>query len=143
MSADEAEVRHANLGLYRAFEALDLGRMAAAWSEVEPVSCLHPGWAIAEGRAEVMRSWRTIFENTEHISFEVRDERVEVRGELAWVVCTEVIRAPGGDGEAVEGALRATNVFRKEGGVWKVVHHHASPFVSSPRPKSASRSVLH
>jgi ketosteroid isomerase-like protein len=56
------------------------------------------------------------------------DERIDQRGELAWVVCTERIRGQEGDG-----AVLATNVFRRErDGRWKLVHHHGSAFVPPP-----------
>ena len=147
MSVDEQEVRAANWAFYRAFESLDLDRMAEAWSREEPISCLHPGWPLAAGWDAVLSSWRTIFDNTESIAFSVEGERIDVRGELAWVVCTEVLlsRTLGG---AAEGALQATNVFRREAGTWKLAHHHASPFVPAPqamRPAAptAKKGMVH
>ena len=40
----------------------------------------------------------------------------------AFVTCVEVVES----GE-VTGRVLATNVFERQGGAWKLVHHHASP----------------
>ncbi|HZS39093.1 MAG TPA: nuclear transport factor 2 family protein [Polyangia bacterium] len=138
--ADDEEVRRANHEFYRAFEALAEDRMDAAWAHDGAVTCAHPGWPLAVGWSEVRESWRTIFANTADIRFTIEDERIDVRGELAWIVCTERIASGG-----AEGAVLATNVFRREAGAWKLVHHHGSPFaarVQRPAPPPPPK-VLH
>jgi ketosteroid isomerase-like protein len=125
---DEQAVRQANQEFYRAFESLELGRMESAWAHEGQVTCIHPGWPLAAGWSAVRDSWRTIFGNTERIRFEVTDEQVEVGDELAWVVCTEWLASRSAAG-ANRGAVLATNVFRRVDGAWRMVHHHASPFL--------------
>ena len=150
MGAERAAVRAANLAFYRAFEALDLAAMERLWARDESASCLHPGWPLCAGWDEVRASWATIFANTATMRFEIADERIDVRGELAWVVCVERIRSTGPAGEAMVGAVIATNVFRLDGDAWKLVHHHGSPHVArrthappTPRsPSSGGRGVL-
>ena len=144
MSVDEEAVRAANRAFYRAFESLDLTRMAEVWADHDPQSCIHPDGSLAAGREAVLGTWRTIFANTPQMSFEVQAERIEVSGDLAWVVCTEVLRASSSGG-APEGAVQATNVFRREAKGWKVVHHHASPFflAEPPSPPRAAKGFLH
>src|SRR4051812_3013597 len=115
-------VRAANQAFYRAFESLALEWMDAVWSHAGQVTCVHPGWALADGWPAVRDSWATIFGNTADIRFTVEDEHIDVRGDLAWVVCLERIRTGG-----ASGAILATNVFRREGGAWRLVHHHGSP----------------
>jgi len=142
MSAGELDqVRTAHTAFYRAFESLELARMDEAWDHEGQVTCAHPGWPLAEGWAAVRGSWETLFANTSEIRFEIADARIEVRGELAWVVCVERISS-GGAG----GAVLATNVLRRCGdGRWRMVHHHGSPF-SPPReprrPPPAGGKVL-
>ena len=39
-----------------------------------------------------------------------------------FVTCTEIV-----DATDTMGRIVATNVFEKQGGKWKIVHHHGSP----------------
>jgi ketosteroid isomerase-like protein len=137
-AAVHAAVLAANQAFYRAFEALDLPAMEAVWAHDGPCTCLHPGWPLCAGWDEVRSSWATIFSNTAAMRFEIADERVDVRDGMAWVVCVERIHSRAAAGEAMVGAVVATNVFREEGGAWKLVHHHGSPHVprrtQSPPP---------
>jgi ketosteroid isomerase-like protein len=93
---------------------------------------------MASGWDAVRRTWETIFRHTETIAFEVSDERIEVRGDLAWVVCVEKIRAGEGEGTVI-----ATNVLRRENDGWRMVHHHASaapqPRAPAPPPRPSSK----
>jgi ketosteroid isomerase-like protein len=57
-----------------------------------------------------------------------------VTPELAYIVGIERARAKvGGNEEITPYALRATNIFRRENGEWKLVHRHADP-ITAPRP---------
>jgi ketosteroid isomerase-like protein len=144
MSELEA-VQRANQSFYRAFETLDLAEMEAAWAHGGQVTCLHPGWPLCAGWTEVRDSWARIFANTPSIGFEILDERIDVAGDMAWVVCTERIRQRAGG--ALEGAVVATNVFRRVDGQWRMVHHHGSPEVArvqrpAPVARRPGRKVL-
>ncbi len=126
MSGHEKAVRLANQAFYRAFESLELSRMDEVWAHDGLVTCVHPGWPLAEGWAAVRQSWDTIFRNTHEIRFEVTEERIDVQGDLAWVVCVERVSS-GTD----RGAVLATNVLRRSrDGLWRLVHHHGSPYVA-------------
>ena len=88
---DRAAVREANERFYRAFESLDLAEMDQVWAHGDDVACVHPGWNRLHGWEEVRRSWAAIFQSTSEMRFTITDVRVEVRGDLAWVHCTENI----------------------------------------------------
>ena len=137
------EVIAANAGFYAAFEALDLGAMSLVWSERDPISCVHPGWALVAGRAAVLASWAGIFRGTERIKFSVRDPQVFVGAGVAWVVLIEEIQAQQGD-KVVHAYAHATNLFVLENGAWRLVHHHAAP-TSAPLPAEtgAPKRTLH
>jgi ketosteroid isomerase-like protein len=88
------------------------------------------------------RGWEQVSETQEHAASQVRDgEFVDseilakhVTAELAYVVQLERAEAKVGRGDdIVPIALRATMIFRPEGGTWKVVHRHADP-ITTPRP---------
>jgi ketosteroid isomerase-like protein len=115
------DVKKAHRALYRAFESLEIGRMEKAWAHEGTVSCIHPGWPIAEGWAAVRETWVVIFENTPEMKFRITDEKITIVGELAWVVCIERVRS----GE-MNGLVLATNVLRRGPDGWKLVHHHGS-----------------
>ena len=60
-------------------------------------------------------------------------------GDLAYTVAIERSEARlVGQDEPVPMALRVTHVFRKEVGIWKLVHRHADPLIE----KSAPATVL-
>ncbi len=120
MSPDERAVLGANDAFYAAFRAQDLVAMDILWSREATVLCVHPGWEPLEGRELVMRSWRAIFDNG---APEVRttDTRVTVLGPVACVVCIEEL-----SGES-SGTMAATNLFVREAGAWRMVHHHSGP----------------
>jgi ketosteroid isomerase-like protein len=123
VTPDERAVLLVNDAFYAAFRAQDLVAMDILWSRASPVLCVHPGWEPLEGRDVVLRSWRAIFDSGVP-DVQVRDARVAVLGDVACVVCLETVSE--GDGER-QGAMSATNLFVREEGGWRVVHHHAGP----------------
>jgi ketosteroid isomerase-like protein len=122
MSAGEREVLAANAAFYEAFAERDMEAMDALWSQRSDVACIHPGWEGISGRIAVMASWRSILEGPGAPSIACAQERAHVLGDVAFVVCVETI--PNGE-------LMATNVFVREAGRWRMVHHHAGPIAAS------------
>jgi ketosteroid isomerase-like protein len=123
-----AAVRRAHQAFYRAFETLRIEAMDDVWWHAGQVTCVHPGWPLADGWAEVRASWETIFKNSRDMKFDVTEERIDLRGDLAWVVCVERVSSAAG-----AGAVQATNVLRREGGEWRMAHHHGSTYVRPVR----------
>jgi ketosteroid isomerase-like protein len=131
MSAEETAVAAANLAFYRALEARELSAMDQVWSHTTSASCVHPGWHRLDGWDEIRRSWKNIFASARAWTVACEDVRIVVRGEFAWVACVEVM-SPFGDTSGESAArMQATNLFVKEEGDWKLLHHHAS---QSPDP---------
>ena len=128
--SDSEDVSKANQDFYRAFESLELVQMESVWAHEGQVVCVHPGWPVQEGWPAVRESWQVIFQHTDAIRFDVTDEKVELYGEVAWVMCVERIRSRA-TSRASEGAVLATNLFRKQAGKWRLVLHHGSPYVPS------------
>jgi ketosteroid isomerase-like protein len=117
MTATDA-VLAANLEFYRAFTTQDFAAMDAIWAKRAGVLCTHPGWLPLTGRSAVMESWRDILANPEAPHVACHDDTAFVYGDMAIVLCEEEL--PGGQ-------LAATNIFVKEDGAWRMVHHQASP----------------
>ena len=133
MAADRDAVLAANRAFYQAFESLDGERMAAVWLREARVTCTHPGWRRLLGFGAVLKSWEDIFSGTFGVRIEIRDEVAEVRGDTAWVTCTEVLETRLPDGVS-HGLVEATNVFERRDGRWWLVHHHGSPLARRDEP---------
>ena len=130
--SDRAELEDANARFYRAFEALDIAAMDQVWAHGEHVRCVHPGWPLLCGWGAVRESWQRIFEHTEEMRFTLSAVDVHVAGDAGWVTCTENILSEVADRVSVT-AILATNLFEREPGGWRLVHHHAS-HVMTPGP---------
>lgn len=127
---DHVQVLEVNANFYRAFESLDIQRMAAVWARGDHVRCVHPGWSLLSGWEAVKASWELIFANTKEIRFTLTDVRVQIRGPLAWVVLTENLLSQVQQ-DVTSTSILATNIYEKTNGVWKMVHHHSSHVFSS------------
>ena len=126
---EAAAVTAANDAFYRAFESLDIDDMTAVWARDEPVRCVHPGWGLLQGWTDVMASWERIFENAAMMHFVITGAEVSVEGDWAWVACTENLTQLL-DGQVVESRVQTTNIFRRRGDRWAMVHHHGSPIMT-------------
>jgi hypothetical protein len=111
---DEAELLAANERFYDAFARGDFVAMDALWSDRDTIACVHPGWSLLRGRDRVLASWRGILRSRNPV--QVRDVVVELCGDVGLILCTEVLP---------EADLVASNLFVREGGRWRMLHHHA------------------
>ena len=139
-AVSESEVLASNEAFYDAFNARDMDAMDRLWAKLAPVVCLHPGSTALHGRTQVIRSWQSILSSDGAPRVSVEGPRVVILGETAMVLCYERVTDPDTGTGAV---LAATNVFVREGGEWRLVHHHSSAIgriVSDerepPRPKT-------
>ncbi|HXQ51731.1 MAG TPA: nuclear transport factor 2 family protein [Stellaceae bacterium] len=123
MSENDA-VLAANLEFYRAFASCDYPAMNALWAKTVPVLCIHPGWPPFSGREAVLRSWRNILTSPEPTRVAIYDDQAFLYDNFALVTCEEELAA---------GNLVATNMFVKEAGQWRMIHHQASPLVGRPQ----------
>jgi len=123
---DADAVLEANDGFYRAFESLDIVKMAEAWLQAPDVKVVHPGWPLLSGWEPVMRSWERIFESASMMSFTIADAEATVEGDWAWVSCTENLMSVQ-NGQVSEGKVQATNIYKRVEGRWLLMHHHGSP----------------
>jgi len=113
-----AAVLFVNDAFYEAFRARDIETMEQLWARDAPVACIHPGWRALTTRHEVMGAWHDILTSEGVPDIACRGAQAFLTGETAYVICYEVI---GG------GVLVATNIYRKEQGSWRLIHHQAGP----------------
>ncbi len=126
------EILAANQRFYEAFAHADLGAMDDLWARAAPVSCVHPGWGALVERDEIMMSWRAILDGEAPNEIAYGAAEAYPGEDMAYVLCNETI------GEA---ELVATNVFIREDGEWKMVHHHAGPVLRRARVPERSDMV--
>lgn len=125
----ESEVLAANRAFYDAFARRDLAAMDALWSRRMPVACIHPGWSPLRGRDQVMASWRAILGGGGAPAIRCSGATAHLVGDgAAYVVCVESV--PGA-------RLVATNLFVREDGHWRLVHHQAAPVARAARDGGA------
>lgn len=125
---DIAAVGEANAAFYRAFELVDLDAMSDVWEHSERVTCVHPGWPVLRGWANVSASWMAIFSGGRPLQFILTNEAIEVEGATAWVTVDENILPGAGDGGS--GTVAAVNLFCRTSAGWRMVAHHGSPVAS-------------
>ena len=115
----------ANRSFYEAFGSLDIEKMEQVWETSGEVLCIHPSSDVIVGWPEIRQSWVNIFYNTTLMHFNITDAQVQVRGDCAWVSCHENISTVV-DARAGNFIVRATNIFVRANGEWKLVHHHGA-----------------
>ena len=136
--SDEQAVLAANEAFYRAFATRNVAAMEAVWAKHAAVACIHPGWGPLVERDKVIESWAEILGGPNSPRITCHGARAFLLGDTAFVICFE----------AVQGAfLIATNVFVKEDGDWRLVHHQAGPTNETPQeaapPPRPSKKTVH
>ena len=117
-SGDAAAVLAANRAFYDAFNAHDVEAMADLWSQRTEVTCIHPHRAVLIGRDDVLRSWRAIITNPDQPRIVFAADEARLVGDVGIVAGREVVAGI---------PIVATNVYVREDGVWRLIHHHGSP----------------
>jgi len=120
--AEDDDILETNAAYYRAFATADFAAMSRLWAH-DQVSCVHPGWPVLIGRAAVLKSWQDILGNPGTESIEFHEATAIMSGDEGRVLCIEVF------GPMV---FAASNWFRRVDGVWRMIHHHASPIALTP-----------
>ncbi len=130
--AAEKEIRDATTLFYDALNSAlqgDLRPLSAVWSHRPDVSDLGG----AGGRALGWNEVRTDFQNMGRLypsgQITPQDTIVVVGGDIGYSVCNETGRLRSSEGPMVSFNRRATNIFRREDGKWKLIHHHADTTV--------------
>lgn len=117
----------ARTALYEAELALhngDAGPRRALWSGNGPVSILGAA-RNACGQDEVNEVFAFLEQTfSDCTSYEFELQAYDVAGEMAYTAGLEHVSVSM-DGQPRSFSLRATQVYRREGGEWKVAHRHA------------------
>lgn len=115
-----SDLRHAEQALHNG----DPAPRRALWSRNEPVSVLG-AWRNALGQHALNDLFTGLGKSfSDCLSYEFELQSYDVAGDMAYTVGLEHTSASV-NGEPRSYVLRATQVYRREGDGWKVVHRHA------------------
>lgn len=117
-------VEEANEMFYSAFRSGSLIDMSRIWGKGEHVQCIHPAAGCISGHEDVLQSWKLIL-STGRMAITLEDVRIYATDTYGYVTCIEVIEA-----SETQGRIAATNIFEKQKGKWRIIHHHGSPLPS-------------
>jgi len=133
---DCGAVLQVNSRFYRAFTDKSITEMKKVWLLSPTAVCIHPATPPVVGYDQIIRDWAKLFESSDGDFqknwIECDKIRLAVRGSMATVLCEEKVwgrRYVRGQKKRVNeliNQLTSTNVFRKVGGSWFLVSHHAS-----------------
>lgn len=125
MAADAA-VRKASKAFYAALNRMangDAGPMADIWSHSAIATTMHPIGGREVGWSKVKGPWQQVASLCSTGKVMLRGQLIRVAGSLAYEVGFEkgqMVIA----GTEISFDHRVTNVYRREGRQWKIVHHH-------------------
>jgi ketosteroid isomerase-like protein len=125
MSAED-EVRKASTQFYAALNRMlngDAKPLSDIWSHGPAVTTMHPIGGRQVGWNEVRESWEQVARGATDGKVELKDQLIRVLGDLAYEVGVEYPEFKLG-GEKVSGQIRVTNIYQREAGTWKMIHHH-------------------
>jgi ketosteroid isomerase-like protein len=125
----EDQVRQASDQFYAALNQMlstgDSGQVTAVWSQGQEGSTLHPLGGREVGRDQVLATWKQAGPGFSEGQCAVDDlEMIPITEDAAYTIGTERFEGKVG-GEQISGEWRTTNIYRREDGAWKIVHHHA------------------
>ena len=124
--AAEDEVRQASDRFYAALNRMlkgDAGPLSEAWSHASDATTMHPLGGRQVGWEQVRPTWEQVAQIASQGQVRLHDQLLRTGGDLAYEVGTEHGQATMA-GQRLTFEHRVTNVYRREAGGWKIVHHH-------------------
>lgn len=123
--ATEDEVRQASSQFYAALNQMlkgDASSMSAIWSH-GAVTTMHPIGGREVGWDAVRGSFEQVAKAPIGGNVELKDQLIEVYGDLAYEMGTESGQMSlAGHQAPID--QRVTNIYHREDGTWKIIHHH-------------------
>jgi len=122
----EDEVRAASDKFYSALNRMlngDASLLGDIWSHSATVTAMHPIGGREVGWDQVRGSWEQLAQLATQGQVRLSDQFIQVAGDVAYELGVEHPQLTLG-GQPVTGDIRVTNIYRRESGAWKIVHHH-------------------
>lgn len=143
--ADETQaVAQATAEFYASLNTLftgDVEPMLSTWSHADDVTYMGPAGGFQVGWNQVREIWETQAALKLGGKVEPRDLHITVGHELAISQCYEKGSNHNAQGHVEPVLIRATNLFRKENGQWKMIGHHTDllPFLEDQKLSQSNR----
>lgn len=121
------EIAKANQQFYEALNAVFRGAMAPMreiWSRSPDITDMGPFGGCLVGPDAVLGQFAMESKMNFSGKVEAIDVRIVATNDMGYVVCIERGENMKANGQPIRVEHRATNVFRREGRSWKLVHHH-------------------
>lgn len=138
----ESEVKQASGKFYAALNRMvsgDPSHMKDVWSHGREVTSMHPTGGRETGWDKVEEVFKQVSGMASAGKVELKDQFIHAEDDLAYELGTEVGTMTM-DGHAIPISHRVTNIYHREGGAWKLVHHHTdtSPALMDMMMKGAA-----
>lgn len=137
--SNENEVREVSgkfyAGLNQMFEG-DLSKIEDTWSHDASATAMHPVNGREIGWEEVRKAFALFAELASSGTVELCDQFIRVLGDVAYEMGIESGQV-GLAGKTINFAQRVTNIYKREDGRWKMIHHHTD--VSQPMIDAVSQ----
>jgi ketosteroid isomerase-like protein len=123
----EDEVRNASNQFYAALNKMVNGSsqsLSDIWSHNPSVTTMHPIGGRQVGWKDVWATWDQTAQVASEGQVKLEDQHIRVFGDMAYEIGVENagFRIAG---QKVTDKVRVTNIYQKEEGTWKIVHHHS------------------
>jgi len=126
--SDRGQVAQANAQFYTAVNAMftgDVEPMKAVWSHADDVTYMGPDGGFQVGWPAVLKNWQAQADKKLGGRIRPSNMHMKVGRDLAIAQCIEKgVNTNAADGKPRKVSIRATNIFRKEEGAWKMIGHH-------------------
>jgi ketosteroid isomerase-like protein len=123
----EDEVRNASNQFYAALNKMVNGNsqsLSDIWSHDSAVTTMHPIGGRQVGWKEVWATWDQTAQVATEGQVKIQDQFIRVARDVAYEVGVESAGFKVA-GQKFTDQVRVTNIYQKEGGTWKIVHHHS------------------
>jgi ketosteroid isomerase-like protein len=120
------EVREASKRFYGGLNRMANGEsntFSDIWSHGKSVTTMHPIGGREVGWDAVKNSFDMVGKVASDGHVELKDQVINVLGDAAYETGIEQAKFKIA-GMEVKGEIRVTNIYHRENGTWKIVHHH-------------------
>jgi len=127
MQTPEDEVRAASTHFYSALNLMAKGNadpLADVWHRGAEATTMHPVGGREAGWGPVQASFARVAHLASDGQIRLEDQLIRVVGDLAYELGVERGTFKLGGIRATVDS-RVTNIYRKDEGTWRIVHHHA------------------